>query len=239
MNPGNGSDKVSLEHTVKYNPPMDHVAAARNLKEAKQILDGLGVVFLLGSGTCLGAIRDKAFIAWDDDIDLVAVVGVNGLIDETLDFAAAAFRDKGFFVATLHGKLSKFRVTMKDYIRLSLEWLRIVDDNIYAYPGVKLPARLFTQPKEIDFLGEKFFVPNPPTEMDNLGAALLANAQALVNEFSKLLVTVTRSIEDDGQIEPSEAKKIRQSWEMLKNTAETFTVGCERGLFYREGESSR
>ena len=75
MTLGNGSDQESLEYTNKYNPPMDLAAAESNLKEVKQILDQLGVVFLLGSGSCLGATRDNAFIPWDDDIDLLSVMG--------------------------------------------------------------------------------------------------------------------------------------------------------------------
>jgi hypothetical protein len=31
---GNGSAKASLEYTLKYNPPMNHAVAERNLKEA-------------------------------------------------------------------------------------------------------------------------------------------------------------------------------------------------------------
>lgn len=132
---------------------------------------------------------------------------------------------------------------------LVYKWCQEWDPNDPDLSGARNPldrvadiVRITGDSRVINWLcheGGGFFVPNPPTEMNNLGAALLANAQALVNEFSKLLVTVTRSIEDDGQIEPSEAKKIRQSWELLKNTAETFTVGCERGLFYREDESLR
>ena len=164
MNVGNGSDQASLDYTLKYNPPMDLAVAERNLKEAKQVLDQLGVVFLLGSGVCLGATRDNAFIPWDDDIDLVSVNGVNGLTDKTPDIVAAAFRDKGFFVGEMDGAYSQIRVTMKDYQRLSWESLRIFDDDVYAYPGIRLPAKLYTQPKEIEFLGEKFLVPNPPEE---------------------------------------------------------------------------
>ena len=161
---GSGSDQASLEYTLKYNPPMDLAVAERNLKEAKQILDQLWMVFLLGSGVCLGATRDGAFIPWDDDIDLVAVVGVNDLTEESADIAETAFRDRGYFVSALDGPYSKTRITIKDHVRLSLEFVRIIDDNIYAYPNIQLPANLFTQPREIEFLGEKFFVPNPPEE---------------------------------------------------------------------------
>ena len=161
---GNGSDQASLEYTLMYNPPMDLVVAERNLKELKQILDGLGVVFLLGSGSCLGATRDKAFIPWDDDVDLVSVIGINGFTEESPDIAANAFRERGYFVGELDAANSKTLMTLKDNVRVSLESLRISDDHVYAYPGIRLPANMFTQPKEIDFLGEKFFVPNPPEE---------------------------------------------------------------------------
>ena len=161
---GNGSDKAALEYTLKYNPPMDFVVAERNLKEAKRILDQLGVVFLLYSGVCLGATRDNAFIPWDDDIDLLSVMGINGLTEQSIDIVMAAFGDKGYFVDVVEGAYSKTVITMKDFVRLSWDCARIIDDNIYAYPRVRLPAKLFTHPKEIDFLGEKFLVPNPPEE---------------------------------------------------------------------------
>jgi len=76
-----------------------------------------------------------------------------------------------------------------------------------------------------------FFVPNPPDLANQPGTQLLANTQRLVKEFSQLLLTVTRSIEDDGSIEPREADRIRDSWEVFKSTVETFTIACERGTF--------
>lgn len=84
-----------------------------------------------------------------------------------------------------------------------------------------------------------FLTLNHPAEPpENVSAELLANTQRLVREFSQLLLTVTRSIEDDGEIEPAEADRIRDAWELLKRTVETFTVACERGLFRhtRDGE---
>ena len=164
MNSGSGNDQTSLDYTLKYNPPMDHEAAERNLKELKSILDGLGVVFMLGSGSCLGAIRDGAFIPWDDDIDLLAVLGVNDLTEQTLDSVLVAFEEAGYHVMRQDGPDSVVMMTMKDGARVSLESLRITGEHVFSFPGVLLPSVMFTKPKEIDFLGERFNVPNPPEE---------------------------------------------------------------------------
>ena len=161
---GNGSDKATLEYSFKYNPPMDLAVAERNLKEAKQILGQLGVEFLLYSGTCLGATRDKAFIPWDDDMDLVSVIGVNGLTEEKVAAAVAAMRDNGYFIREMKGAHVLTNSMIKDYVRIGWDCARIIDDAIYAYPGVRIPANMFRLPKEIQFLGEKFLVPNPPEE---------------------------------------------------------------------------
>lgn len=77
-----------------------------------------------------------------------------------------------------------------------------------------------------------FFVSNPAPRDGSVSTQLLLNTQTLVKEFSHLLATVTHSIEDDGEIEPKEADRIRNAWESLKATAETFTVACERGDYH-------
>lgn len=77
-----------------------------------------------------------------------------------------------------------------------------------------------------------FYVTNPKVAPENLDTELLVNTHRLVEEFSRMLSTVTRSIEDDGKIDPTEADRIRQAWENLKGTAEAFTVACERGVFH-------
>ena len=77
-----------------------------------------------------------------------------------------------------------------------------------------------------------FYVPHPEVDRKRLDTVLLQNTQQLVTEFSQLLLTVTRSIEDDGMISPREADQIRDSWECLKSTAESFVVACERGAYF-------
>jgi hypothetical protein len=53
---------------------------------------------------------------------------------------------------------------MKDEIRI--DWLCMVvrKGHVVHFPGVRFPIRLFEELKEIDFLGEKFLVANPPEE---------------------------------------------------------------------------
>jgi len=79
-----------------------------------------------------------------------------------------------------------------------------------------------------------FFVPNPPESSSDLPTELLSNTQRLVKEFSQFLLTVTKSIEDDGMIEPDEAERIRDRWELFKGTVESFAVACERGVYHHD-----
>ena len=78
--------------------PMDPATAAEILKDIKRILDQLGAVFFIASGTCLGAIREGQFIPWDDEMDMGSVIGLNGLDEETIDLGIRAFRDSGYYV---------------------------------------------------------------------------------------------------------------------------------------------
>ena len=144
--------------------PMDMTIAEALLKAAKQILDELGLVFFLRHGTCLGAVRDNAFIAWDDDLDIGSVIGLYGLTEEHVRSAAEVFKEHGF-----DGRIEESELNLSVDLKKSgtqLDWTcyRIIDDSIYQGPVVQIPASLHADLKEIDFLGAKFLVPNPPEE---------------------------------------------------------------------------
>ena len=49
-------------------------------------------------------------------------------------------------------------------MRIDLIFHWIIDEQIYHWPGIWFPVRLFNQLKEIDFSGETFLVPNPAEE---------------------------------------------------------------------------
>jgi hypothetical protein len=163
MTTGNGSDEASLDFTMKYNPPVGAAAAELRLKDVKEILDGLGIVFLLSSGTCLGAVRDNAIFPWDDDLDIMCVVGENGLTDAKVDAALAAFRGRGYFIYEPEGEHRSFSM-IKDYVRTGWDCYRNDRDYVLVFPKTQIPLRLLADPKEIAFLGERFLVPNPPEE---------------------------------------------------------------------------
>jgi len=144
--------------------PMDMTTAEALLKEAKQILDRLGVVFFFRHGTCLGAVRDNAFIEWDDDLDIGSVIGLHGLTEEGVRNAADVFKEHGFEASIQENELNLSVDLKKSGTQMDWTCYRIIDDSIYQWPVVKIPVSLHTDLKEIDFLGEKFLVPNPPEE---------------------------------------------------------------------------
>ncbi len=144
--------------------PMDMTNAEARLKEAKQILDRLGLVFFLRHGTCLGAVRDSAFIEWDDDLDIGSVIGLHDLTEELVRSAADVFKEHGFDARIQESELHLSVDLKKSGTPMDWTCYRIIDDSIYQWPVVKIPVSLHTDLREIDFLGEKFFVPNPPEE---------------------------------------------------------------------------
>ena len=160
----NGADESALERTYSDSRPIDVVIAEEILREAKQIMGQLEVVFFLRQGTCLGAVRDNELIPWDDDIDLGSVIGLHGLSEKSIDRVVAAFRDNGFFVKVEGNDHYVNAAMMKSSMRMDWACYRIIDGSIFHYPGIRLPMGLFTELKEIEFLGEKFLVPNPPEE---------------------------------------------------------------------------
>ena len=164
MTLSHGADEAALARSYLNSPPIERATAKEMLSEAKQILDQLGVVFFLRQGTCLGAVRDHDFIPWDDDLDLGSVIGLHGQTEESIDGVAAAFRDQGYFVQIQNTSHYINLAMVKSSVRIDWACFRIIEGGIFHYPGIRLPIRLFTQLKEIDFIEEKFLVPNPPDE---------------------------------------------------------------------------
>ena len=93
-----GADEAALEKSLRELQPLNLDTAELMLKETKGILDRLGVAFFLRQGTCLGAVRDNAFIPWDDDLDIGSVLGLHGLTENSIDPVVGALKNSGYFV---------------------------------------------------------------------------------------------------------------------------------------------
>ena len=159
-----GADQDALEKSLTRPSPINIAVAEDLLREVKQIMTDLGVVFFLRQGTCLGAIRDNALIAWDDDLDIGSIIGLHGLNEETMESTVSAFRSEGFFADVNESETHTDVSLMKHSTRVDWSCFRNLDGTIYHYPGIRIPVSLFSPLKEVDFIGAKFLVPDPPEE---------------------------------------------------------------------------
>ena len=164
MSESDDAGKMEMDRLMRTIPPMDVTMAAALLREAKEVFDELGVVFFLRQGTCLGAVRDGAFIPWDDDIDLGSIYGMHGLTKRSAASVAEAFRARGFHVEEATHSGETWLGIMKRHIRIDWLCYRVRKGRIVHFPNVSIPAELFTRLEEIDFVGERFRVPSPPQE---------------------------------------------------------------------------
>lgn len=160
----NDAGEAAYEKTIISPAPLDPVIAAKILKEVKRIFDDQGIVFWLGSGTCLGCIRENRFIPWDDEMDTASVIGMHGLDEKTVYRIANVFKLNGFYPRIRNNPRYMSVAFVKDGIRTDWTCHRIIDGGAIEFPGVKLPLHIFTQPMEIEFIGQKFRVPSPPEE---------------------------------------------------------------------------
>ena len=143
---------------------MDTRDAEKVLREIRELMHELGVIFFLRHGTCLGAVRDGELIPWDDDLDIGSIIGMNDLDERSINKAVDRFREAEFRVRVLKTdfhigvELSKFEIP--------IDWTcyRVLGGNIFQYPAVKIPIQLYDDLKPITLIGETFLVPNPPEE---------------------------------------------------------------------------
>lgn len=125
---------------------------------AKKILDEESIEFCLIYGTLLGAIREHSFISHDYDVDIY-VEDERALLN-----AIPKFQEKGFKLCrvTPH-RLYSFMVD-DVYIDIYIFAKAPFPFNLWCYwlAGDIMPKRLFRGKEVVEFLGDKFKVPQNP-----------------------------------------------------------------------------
>jgi len=153
-----------MEQLMRSIPPMDLANAEKLLREAKEVFAEHGVIFFLRQGTCLGVVRDHALIPWDDDLDLGSIIDMHGFTEDLIEPAVESFRANGCYVEISHDGLFITVKIMKYRIRIDWQCYRVVKGTIAHYPGVPFPVSLFTELREVGFIGDTYLVPSPPEE---------------------------------------------------------------------------
>lgn len=158
----NADLEASYQRTIKSPSPLDPKIAKKRLTEVKQIFDDLGVTFWLGSGTCLGCVRENRFIPWDDEMDTASVIGMHGLTERRIKEVAQYFSENGFYARLRPNPRWISVALVKEGVRTDWTCHRIVEGHAIEFPGIKLPLSLFEQLTEVNFAGTNFLLPTPP-----------------------------------------------------------------------------
>ena len=140
---------------------MDHKIALENLITIRDILTRNNVSWWLDGGTCLGAFREKDFIAIDTDTDI-------GVLEETYkDSITQEIVDAGFEIHETFGTRDKgYQLAfVKNGVKVDIFFYYLKDDKRwYAMWNNKMipmvyPAYIFEKQQVFKFLGHPFPFP--------------------------------------------------------------------------------
>lgn len=150
---------------------MNQKIAKQNLLDINRISRSLGLAFFLDGGTCLGAVRTEDFIPWDWDTDM-GVKGELFSINHLIEFSKKGFKiffGCGVFLNPVRPFVTGYTLK-RNGVNTGIRFYFPVGDKRIGYRQSAKSmsnvhkAEWFTGMKEIDFLGDKFYVPTPPEE---------------------------------------------------------------------------
>lgn len=150
-----------IKHLYSPHKKFDFEKRIENILEVKRIMDELGVVFFLGHGVLLGAVREKDFIKYDDDVELDVLeehlIPTRSMLKEKLIEAGFIVRDNNKRKAV---KLNIFRHKEKISIRgLYLE-PKYYKNKYRLTACFRYPRSFYKDTDKIEFKGCSFNAPN-------------------------------------------------------------------------------
>ena len=159
------SDWMKVRKKYVEEKIFDKKKATMNLRDIKKIFDGYKFNFWLIGGTLLGAVREKDFISWDDDID-IAVYEEEFL--PKYDVLKKKFIAKGFIFRDTRKSMGTKITLWREGPKNSIDCLFLKPDyekNEYRLSRVRRhPRKYFEKYGTIEFKGMIFRVPSPPNK---------------------------------------------------------------------------
>jgi len=149
-----GGDFKNIPKGINLCSKMNPLIAKENLLLLKSVLDKNDVKFWLMFGTCLGAVRERDFIAWDYDIDL------SMFLSDLEKFFAVYPELKKLGFEIIRALNFSFFTLLRKRENLDFYVMYRNSKGDWRGPTFQLRKDYFSNLDEISFLGEKFLIPN-------------------------------------------------------------------------------
>jgi len=153
---------VPWERGVRKGGMMNKKVMTENLLDFKEVLDKHNVLFLLFAGCLLGAIREKDFISWDSDIDVICFNEWSRRDHEKMKKVKEDLIIKGFHAVDSNECPLHNDFFVRNGEKIEIWWFDKIDDEWVFGNTLRYKTEFFDTPKEIDFLGAQFKVPFDP-----------------------------------------------------------------------------
>lgn len=166
-----GKDVVSWEYGQEGGKSrlLNRDTLLKNLVEVRDVFNKYDIKHCLSHGTCLGAIRENNFIAWDDDADIWLDFSQRPLFN----MVAKDLRKLGYWVPVSdpNKPISKNNAPYYDFVAIKggekIEgWFFEKKGDFYIYDeprcgnDLKHPAKFYNQLQYFDLRGYRFCIPN-------------------------------------------------------------------------------
>lgn len=152
-----------VELTYENAAIIDPATAKQNLLDFKRAMDKAGVKFLLMHGTLLGAVREHGFIKHDIDID-TCVMNEERLIESIPEIEKSGLKLCRHEAGLLYSFIRN-GVYIDVYIVNKLPRWSVLRPFFVQYLHHFIPKGFFIRTPKMDFMGERFSIPNHHMEL--------------------------------------------------------------------------
>ncbi len=156
---------LNLDKKVRFRTNQELEIRKIEFLKICNLLDKLDIRYFLQTGILLGAIRDNNFIPWDWDIE------VSVFSDEVvnkMDLLINELNSAGFEILKNFRELSHLKIDFKGELSTEttkytiMGWCYDKKKKIFWRNKFKVPERLLSEMRKIEFFGKSHLAPYPP-----------------------------------------------------------------------------